>query len=432
MAERFDVVIVGAGPAGLSAGLVLARGGARVLILERGEYPGSKNVMGGVLYRHQLDELLPGAWREAPIERTIVEQNYWLLTPESAVTFGYRTPRWADDPPNNFTVLRAKFDPWFAKKVEEAGATIITRTTVVDLIHDDRGRVVGVVAGRPEGEVYADVVILAEGVNNLLTQKAGLHDDWAMNEAALAVKEVIELPREKIEDRFGLEPGQGATVEMLGDATAGMLGMGFLYTNKESVSFGVGVLVKHLVYSQMNPNQLLERLKQHPKVRKLIEGGKVIEYSAKLIPEGGYKAIPRLFKDGLMVVGDAAGLTNAIHREGSNLAMTSGRIAGEVALEALAEGDSSTRVLCRYQQRLEETYVLKDLRKYNNANEFFDEHPQFLRDYPELLSQVMREFFTVDSTPKWDKQAKILRMVRRQRPLWRIAYDLYSMWRAIG
>jgi len=192
------------------------------------------------------------------------------------------------------------------------------------------------------------------------------------------------------------------------------------------------VLVKHLVYSGMNPNDLLERLKQHPKVRKLIEGGKVIEYSAKLIPEGGYKAIPRLFKDGLMVVGDAAGLTNAIHREGSNLAMTSGRIAGEVALEALAEGDTSSRVLCRYQQRLEETYVLKDLRKYNHANEFFDANPQFLRDYPELLSQVMREFFTVDSTPKWDKQAKIVRMVRQQRPLWRIAYDLYAMWRAIG
>ncbi|HEY8394146.1 MAG TPA: FAD-dependent oxidoreductase [Thermaerobacter sp.] len=432
MAERFDVVVVGAGPAGLSAGLVLARGGANVLILERGEYPGSKNVMGGVLYNHQLDELIPGGWREAPIERNIIEQNYWLMTRDSAVSFGYRNQDWAGDPPNCFTVLRAKFDQWFAKKVEEAGATLITRTTVVDLLQDDDGRVVGVRAGRPEGEVYADVVILAEGVNNLLTQKAGLHNDWKMNEAALAVKEVIELPREKIEDRFGLEPGQGATIEMLGDASAGMLGMGFLYTNKESLSLGVGVLVKHLVYSGMNPNDLLERLKQHPKVRPLIEGGRVIEYSAKLIPEGGYKAIARLFKDGVMVVGDAAGLTNAIHREGSNLAMTSGRIAGEVALEALAEGDPTSRVLRRYQERLEETYVLKDLRKYNHANEFFDENPQFLRDYPELLSRMMREFFTVDSTPKWDKQAKILRMVRRERPLWRIAYDLFKMWRAIG
>src|SRR6476661_747394 len=119
MSEKFDCIVVGAGPAGIACTYELAKAGVNVLLIERGEYPGSKNVMGGVLYRKMMEEIVPDFHKEAPLERPIVEQRFMMMDKTSALTFSYKGMEWAEEPFNNFTVLRAKFDQWFAAKAVE-------------------------------------------------------------------------------------------------------------------------------------------------------------------------------------------------------------------------------------------------------------------------------------------------------------------------
>ena len=139
----------------------------------------------------------------------------------------------------------------------------------------------------------------------------------------------------------------------------GMLGLGFLYTNKDSISIGLGVTLNELAENKVKPYELLDKLKCHPSIAPLIKDGELLEYSAHLIPEGGYKCLPDLFADGVMIAGDAAMMVNNMHWEGTNLAMMSGKFAGETALHALLEEDYTAETLSHYQQRLEQSFVMK-------------------------------------------------------------------------
>lgn len=429
MAEKFDVIVVGAGPAGISAAHTMAKAGLNVILLERGEYPGSKNVMGGVLYRHQIQEMIPDFLDSAPLERPIVDQRFWMLDENSAFQMGYKGLEWAQPPHNNFTVFRAKFDQWFAGKAVEEGALLINETVVTEAIVED-GKVIGVRTDRPNGDIYADITILADGVNSLLAKQLGFHKELKPDEVALAAMQVINLPSEKIEDRFNLEPNQGATIEIFGDSTKNLLGTSFIYTNKESISIGVGTLLSGLMKNQMRPHELLETLKQHPMVRKLIEGGEPKEYLAHLIPEGGYHSIPKLASHGVMLVGDAAQLVNGIHREGSNLAMASGKLAGETAILAKQVNDYSENMLDSYRIKLMESFVGQDLKKYKDAAHALDRHPQYFKDYIPMMNRAASEMFTVDGVSKWDKQKKILGMVQ-DNGIVNTTRDLYRLWKVM-
>lgn len=431
MPEKFDVIIVGAGPAGLAAGYILAKKGLKTIIFERGDYPGSKNVMGGILYRQPTEEIIPEFYKEAPLERPIVEQRYAILAEKSGVTVSYKSADFGLEPYNSFSVLRARFDRWMAKKVEEAGALIITETLVEELLYDGT-KVSGVRVGREEGEVYADVVILAEGVNSLLAQRAGLQKWLDTRYLAVSVKEIHALSKEKIEDRFNLEPGQGVAIELVGEATQGMVGTGFIYTNKDSLSVGVGAILSDVIKKVITPYDLIELMKNHPTVKPLLEGSEIKEYMAHMIPEGGLKGLPKLYAPGILVVGDAAMLVNGIHREGSNMAMTSGKLAAETILEAKEIGDFSEKTLFRYQKVLEESFVLKDLQKYQNTSLFFEENPQFFTLYPEMAAKAMHEFFTVNSVPKKEKQRLIWQEIKKQRSPWGLVTDMYRAWRTMG
>jgi electron transfer flavoprotein-quinone oxidoreductase len=428
--ERFDVVVVGAGLAGTAAAYLLAKEGLRVVCIERGDEPGTKNVMGGVLYRQPTEKILPGWWREAPIERPVVEERMWMLTEDSMVQAGFKSNRYAEEPFNAFTVLRVKFDKWFAEKAVAAGAVLVTNTVVEDVIRDD-GQIVGVRTGRDEGDVYGNIVIAADGVNSLLSKKAGLHGELPPNRVALAVKEIVNMTREKIEDRFLLNPNEGATIEVFGDSTMGMLGYGFIYTNRDSLSIGVGALLSDFIKKKVNPNNLMERFKAHPMLKKLLEGGESKEYMAHLIPEGGAAAMPPLYTNGMLVVGDAAGMSNAIYREGSNLALASAKIATQVCVEAHKAGDFSERTLSRYADLLDDSFIMKDLRLYSRTSSYFQKQTQFLEKYPQMLADAAHELLSVDSVPKQDKQRKILRQMLARRGPFGLVKDAVGALRAL-
>ena len=387
------------------------------MVLERGEYPGAKNVQGGILYTKMLADIIPNFWKEPnpPVERPITEQKVMLLSSDSAIYLGFKSERWIKEPHNCYTIIRVHFDKWYAKKAEEAGAEVYSGVLVTDLIKKN-GQICGVKTSEGD-ELLADVIIACDGVNSILAQKAGLIDEWRADEVALAVKETLGLAPEKIEERFCLEKNEGTTIEMFGKATDGMLGYGFLYTNKESISLGVGCKVSHFQKTGIPPYELLEKLKQHPAIRRLIQGCQPLEYSGHLIPEGGYNSMPPLYSDGFLIAGDAAQMVNPSHREGSNLAMTAGTLAAETVIESKKKGDFSSHALSLYQKKLRQSFVIPDLFDHKDLEEKVEAKPELLTEIPELVCQAAYEYFSVDGRPKRDVQSAILKKLFRSKSL---------------
>ncbi|MFA5809085.1 MAG: FAD-dependent oxidoreductase [Thermoleophilia bacterium] len=428
--SRFEAIIVGGGPAGLAAAITMAEGGLKVAVIERGDWPGSKNMMGGLIYSHPTSRIVPDFWKEAPLERHVVRRDMWITTADSTLKASYETTDFALEPYNSFTVFRSRFDKWLAEQARARGAYIINETLVEDLLWES-GRVIGVRTSRPQGDLESDVVILAEGVNRFLTEKAGLGEKTRPATLALAVKEVLALPKDKIEDRFNLEDGTGAALEIVGDITGGLPGTGFIYTNRDTISIGVGVILKGLVDRVGEAYELLERFKRQPQIKRLIDGAGPREYAAHLIPEGGYRDMPQLYGNGVLVAGDAAGMVNAVFTEGANLALLSGRMAAETVIRANELGNFNAETLSWYGERLEKSLVIKDLKQYQDAAPFLSSHAHMFNLYPEVASAAMKEFLTVDSLSKADKIHLIMKLFRSQVPTRRLIRDMYDAWRAI-
>ena len=433
MTETFDAIVVGAGPAGSAAALVLARGGARVALLERGPFPGSKNMYGGVVYGRVLDELLPGWAEEVPVQRWVTRRSTMVLTPTQALTVDFRSQAWAGPPYNGCTTLRPEFDAWLAAKAEHAGAVVVTATTATGLIRAG-SRVVGVRTDRPGGDLRAPVVLACDGVNSFLAKEAGLYRHPGPEHFTLGVKEVLALPRADLEQRFALTGDEGLDVEILG-GTGPVAGGGFLYTNLDTIAVGVVLHLPGLAASGRRPEDLLADLKAHPALAPLVAGGELKEYSAHLIPEGGYDAMPDLVADGLLVAGDAAGLCLAagLWLEGVNYAIGSGIAAGQATLEALASGDASAAGLAGYRRRLEAGFVLADHEKLRRA-------PQLLlserlqRQYPRAVCDLVEALFTVDNpSPKPGLATLARRAVGQEGIRLRdMARDLWGLARTFG
>jgi electron transfer flavoprotein-quinone oxidoreductase len=430
MDEKFDAIVVGAGPSGNAAAYTLAKAGLSVLQIERGEYPGSKNVQGAILYSDALEKMIPDFRDDAPLERHLIEQRMWILDDKSYVGTHYRSDDFNKPPYNRYTIIRAQFDKWFSKKVQDAGALLICETTVTNLIMD-KDRVIGVQTDREGGSVYADVVILADGVNSLLAKKAEFHPELNPKDVALAVKEIHFMPQETIEQRFNVSGEEGVVIEMAGKITQGMMGTAFLYTNKESITVGIGCMLSDFKQQKTTPYALLEQMKEHPAIKPLLAGGEMKEYTAHLIPEGGYNAIPQIYGDGWMIVGDSGMFVNAVHREGSNLAMTTGRIAAETVIELHSQKKPMTAAnLATYRKTLDETFVMKDLKKYKNMPDVFHKNPHFFTAYPELVTQAAHTMLTVDGIDKKSKEKQIRKSFVAKRSLFGLMSDAFKMWRA--
>jgi electron transfer flavoprotein-quinone oxidoreductase len=427
--EKYDLIVVGAGPAGTAAALVAARAGLKVIIFERGEAPGSKNMFGGVLFGHEINELIPNFWETAPIERFLIEERYFLVAGNSATTIANRSKDFAEPPYNGCSVLRARFDKWFSDQAVEAGALLVTETLVESLIMQE-GQCVGVRTGRADGDVYADCVIVAEGVNSLLTRDIGVHREWGKQEVGVGVKELIKLPKDVLENRFNLTGQEGISMRILG-LTKGMTGGVFLYTNKDTISLGIVTMIEDLVAKGYKPNDLMEEIKANPMIAPLIEGGSTVEYTAHMVPEQGLDSVPQLVHNGLLIVGDAAMISNLLTGEGVNLAVTTGRLAAEAVIAAKAAGDFSSAGLYAYQTALDNSYVMKDLKQFRGFAGYLHSHPDLMELYPQLANDFLKGLLTADGTPRGVKAKALMAEVKKKKSLFGIAKDLWRGWRVI-
>lgn len=395
--DIFDAIIVGAGLAGSVAALVLAREGAQVLLIERGNYAGGKNVTGGRMYAHSLERIIPGFTKEAPIERMITHEKLSFMTETGAMTVDYQNGDPQKPEETSWSILRGKLDPWLAEQAENAGAQCITGIRVDKLVERD-GKVVGVEA---DGDVLeAKVVILADGVNSLLAEQLGMTKRVSAEHVAVGVKELIELPKDVLQNRFNLQGNEGVAWLFAGSPTDGLMGGGFLYTNEDTISLGLVCGLHHIKDAKKSVPQMLEDFKQHPAVAPLIEGGKMIEYAAHVVPEAGLKMQSELVRDGVLVAGDAAGMCMNLGFtiRGMDLAVASGEAAAQAVLSAMKKEDFSKQGLSEYLTLLEQG-PLRDMKAYQRMPEFLD-NPRMFTAYPEMALGIAKKLFTIsDEAP---------------------------------
>jgi len=429
-----DVVVVGGGPAGACAALVAARAGLEVVLIERGPFPGSKNMYGGVVYPRILDTLIPEWWLEAPVQRWVTRRSTMVLTDSQALTVDFRSESWGQPPYNGATAYRPDWDHWLAGHAELAGAQLLTSTTVIGLLRDASGAVVGVRTDRPDGDLRARVVIACDGVNSFLAKEAGLHERPDAANYTLGVKETLSLPKETIDERFGVRDRHGVDIEILG-GTSGVNGGGFIYTNLDTLAVGAVLKLPKLAAKGVRPEQIIARLKQHPAIEPLVQGGELKEYSAHVIPEAGLTMMPRMTMAGMLVAGDAAALCLAagIWLEGVNFAMASGMYAGEAAVDAVRAGDCSEQGLAGYRRRLSDTFVLRDHRRLRRAPELvLSDRVQHL--YPGMIANVAERMFRVDNPTPKPGLRRILRDERKRAGVTRrdLARDGWTGFRSFG
>ncbi len=273
-------------------------------------------------------------------------------------------------------------------------------------------------------------MIIAEGVLGLLSSGAGLRQRPGPAHHALGFKEVIELPAQVIEDRWQLNPGEGAAQLFIGSVTRHMMGGGFVYTNKASVSLGLVIGMEQLRtgHDELRSWQLLDEFKQLPSIRAQVAGGRVTEYSAHTIAEGGLAQVPKLSGEGYLLTGDAAGLSlNALLTvRGMDFAIASGYHAARTVVGALKAGDTSAAGLAGYDAALRQSFVWRDLQT-NQAVPKFMENPRLFARYPDAVCRLLADLYTVGPQPAEKLSRRVLRAARRDFLNAATVRDLWSL-----
>ncbi len=391
----YNAIIVGGGLAGCSAAIVLARAGLDVLVIERGDECGQKNMTGGRLYGHSLEKIIPNFAEEAPIERKVTREKISIMSEGSCLDIGFGSTKLSATPETaSYTVLRAKFDKWLAEKAEEAGAEIIPGIRVDKLMVED-GKVVGIDAAGDE--ITADVVILADGVNSLLARDIGMKKELEPHQVAVGAKEVLKYDEGVINERFGLTGDEGMAWLTMGDPTLGGFGGGLIYTNKDTLSVGVVATLSDIGHGNISVPDMLERFKNHPSIAPYLEGGKLVEYSGHLVPEEGIHMTPELTRDGVLVTGDAAGfcINLGFTVRGMDFAIESGRLAAEAVIRANQIGDYSKAGLAYYELALKNSFIMRDMDQYKGFPTILTMREVF-EDVPAMVDDIATKLFTVD------------------------------------
>lgn len=410
----FDAVVVGSGCAGSVAAYELAKAGKSILVVERGNFAGAKNMTGGRVYSHALKEVFPDFEQEAPLERRITHERISMMAPDANFTIDFSSDEMNVAGQDSYAILRAPFDQWLAEKAENAGAEYIYGIAVESLIIDETGKVGGVMAG--EDEITADIVLLCDGVNSLLTEKAVGYKRPLASAIAVGIKQTIELPAAVITDRvLSGSDDEGSAWLFAGDATKGTFGGGFMYTNKESISLGIVAGIEATMNHGKAPvYQMLENLKAHPSVAPLIKGGKIVEHSGHMVPEGGVNIMPELTGDGVLLAGESAMMCVNLGYQvrGMDFAIAAGMHAGREAAKALDAGDTSKTGLHGYVTALEGSFVLKDLRQFQKVPAFMEGFTRMFDGYPQMIRDMMNGMFIVDGTPVQPMKKQMLPIVK--------------------
>lgn len=396
--KGFQVIVVGAGFAGCAAAIRLAQKGVKVLLVERADEGGAKNLSGGILWGNDLARILPDWKATFPSERPVTNKKVGFLSEKGpAFVIDYHDPSMKQEGVG-VAVLRAKTDKWLVDQARKAGATVVSGVNVEGL-HRENGRVVGVVQG---GEVTrCDVVIVADGANSRLTLQSDLrHGDKKldMDHYALGVKEVLKLPRNVIEDRFHVGPDGGMAGEFVLGRSDGILAGGFLYTNADTLSLGVVINLKTMKgQGELTTHHVVEQFRNHPYIQQLVKGAELVEYGAHLVPEGGYASFSEFYQDGVLVCGDAAGFcfSNGIVIQGMNYAVRSGIAAADACVHALGKGDFTAVTLRHYERILEHDGIVSDFERFKDVGKFMW-NPRLFQKYPDFLASTFKSMLAAE------------------------------------
>ncbi|MDG1645059.1 FAD-dependent oxidoreductase [Klebsiella huaxiensis] len=423
MADDFDIIIIGAGIAGTACALRCARAGLSVLLLERGELPGSKNLSGGRLYCHALAELLPHFQQSAPLERRITQESLTLLTANGATTYSSLQPNG-----DSWSLLRARFDPWFVGQAENEGVQCITGATV-EALYRENGRVCGVICDNET--LRARYVVLAEGANSELAERHGLVPRPSPSSMALGIKAVLALEQKTLEDRFRLEGNEGAAMLFTGGVCGDLPGGAFLYTNQDTLSFGIVCPLSSLGKAAAPASELLENLKSHPALRPLLRGSETLEYGAHLVPEGGLHSMPVQYGgDGWLLVGDALRtcINTGFTVRGMDMALIGAQAAAQTLIRACQQS-TPQNLFAQYHRDVERSVLWEVLQRYQHVPALL-QRPGWYRQWPALMEDISRELWQQGERPVPPLRQVVWRHLRRH-GLCHLAGDLVRSLRCL-
>ena len=387
-----DVLIVGAGPAGLSCALHLANvikkhneSGAKpelspenIYVLEKGREIGAHQLSGAIMNPKALAELVPDFQKSAPLDALITDSAALLFTQGSSFRFPITPPPFQNK--GNYVVSLSKIVKWLGGLVESAGVNVFKEFGGAELVYEN-GAVAGVITedkgldknGKPKAnytpgyELHAKVTVLAEGPRGSLTKKLVAEkklDNINPQSYGIGIKEL-----------WDIQPGRiapGYVAHTLGwPVSTDMYGGGWIYgLSNNRLSIGLVIALEY-ADPQFDPHAAFQKWKTHPHIKKILEGGKLVRYGAKSLPYGGWYAMPRNTVDGALIIGDAGSFLDSQRLKGIHLAMKSGMLAAETIFEALKSGDATNKTLGRFQQRVEQSYIRDEMWKVRNFHQSF-------------------------------------------------------------
>ena len=397
--SEFDAIVVGAGPAGASAASRMASSGLNVLLVERGDPPGSKNVSGGILWGQELSKLYPDWEKSAPLERFISNKVTGFLTDDSYIGIDFRTKKFEKEK-TGYSVLRTKLDGWLAKKAKDAGSMVITGITVDGLAWNSK-RVVGIKQGNDI--VTSDLVVLAEGANPRIAIGEGLRPPIGDHDVAIGIKQVVKLSEPVINERFNLRNGAGMAAEFsLGFLKNVVKAGGFLYTNKDTISAGVVIDIAGLRKDNSTYSfNIMDQFVSHPYIAPYLEGGQLQEYSAHLVCEGGIDYVPKLYGNGYVITGDSAGLSfsNGMVIQGMNYAIASGIAAADTAVRCKNSGSYDLNQIAYYDHLMKDSQAIKDMKNFRGISKV-TWSPMVHEFIPKFAENVLNGMFRETGEPK--------------------------------
>ncbi|HXJ03510.1 MAG TPA: electron transfer flavoprotein-ubiquinone oxidoreductase [Candidatus Acidoferrum sp.] len=403
-----DVLIVGAGPAGLSCALHLANlikkhndSGAKpplsaenIYVLEKGREIGAHQLSGAIMNPKALAELVPDFEKSAPLDTPVTDSAALLFTKNSSFRLPITPPPFQNK--GNYVVSLSKITKWLGGLVEAAGVNVFKEFGGAQLIYE--GDVIaGVITedkgldknGKPKDnytpgyELRAKVTVLAEGPRGSLTKNLVATrklDNINPQSYGIGIKELWDVQPGRI------QPGYVA--HTLGwPVSTDMYGGGWIYgLSNNRLSIGL-VLALEYANPQFDPHAAFQTWKTHPFVKKILEGGKLVRYGAKSLPYGGWYSIPRTYVDGALIIGDSGSFLDSQRLKGIHMAIKSGMLAAETILDALKTGDATAKSLSTFPKKIEQSYIKKELWQVRNFHQSF-QHGMFRGFLHTALQQI--------------------------------------------